>query len=67
MKKKALIIREIFKGDHNAAAAAAAAAAAVGRTRVKTNKRPFQGTLNYKKNHLLPEENKPLKKWHFST
>ena len=43
MKKKALIIREIFKGDHNAAAAAAA----VGRTRVKTNKRPFQGTLNY--------------------
>ena len=46
MKKKALIMREIFKGDHNAAAAAAAAAA-VGRTRVKTNKRPFQGTLNY--------------------
>ena len=41
-EKKALIIREIFKGDHNAAAAAA-----VGRTRVKTNKRPFQGTLNY--------------------
>ena len=40
MKKKALIIREIFKGDHNAAAAAAAAAAA-RKPSMKTNKRPF--------------------------
>ena len=38
MKKKALIIREIFKGDHNAAAAAAAAAR---KPSMKTNKRPF--------------------------
>ena len=37
MKKKALIIRKIFKGDHNAAAAAAAAR----KPSMKTNKRPF--------------------------
>ena len=30
----------VFKGNDNAAAA-------VGPTRAKTNKRPFQGTLNY--------------------
>ena len=37
MKKKALIIREIFKGGHNAAVAAAAAR----KPSMKTNKRPF--------------------------
>ena len=40
MKKKAFIIREIFKGDHNAAAAAAR------KQSMKANKRPIQGTLN---------------------